>query len=209
MIFYNEWKLKPESDQYHLVFDQTLDQNLDVKRLKYALHRFISDYLIFNSHVSEKNQEARWVKNQHIALLNYFDSETTKAQLSDKDTLRTVHQKEVFNYVSKPFDLEKGPLYRFGLFLNEDKTYRFIMIFHHILIDANSFDNLIEEISQYYNNHTYQSTLSLEKQAKLITLASQSIYDQLQTSELANHHFWKEHLLDVEAVDLRTCLKSF
>lgn len=72
-IFYNEWKVDKNRSDYNIVFDQTLEGELNTKKLEQTIVRFISDYLLFNSHVVE-NQEGNlcWGKNDRIFKLEYL-----------------------------------------------------------------------------------------------------------------------------------------
>lgn len=105
-IFYYEWLLDPLSCKYNIVFDQTLSANLNVKKLRNALYRLISDYLILNSHVEQVEEELYWIANDKIAELEFFDA--------------PYNQEQIFNYVSAPFNIETDSLYRFAIFIESD-----------------------------------------------------------------------------------------
>ncbi|MDD9335736.1 MAG: hypothetical protein PV347_06995 [Rickettsiaceae bacterium] len=96
-IFYTEWKLDQNRSDYNIVFDQNLNGNIDILRLNNAIKRFISDYVILNSHIEDKNEELYWVKNNKIYGVEFFEK-----KLSSKD---------IFAYIQKPFNLEEGPLF--------------------------------------------------------------------------------------------------
>lgn len=188
-IFYNEWKLSPDSIKYNLVFDQTVSSNLDIKRFKNALYRLISDYVILDSHVLLENQALYWVKNTAIKIPDFF-SNTTDANLA-------------LEYAVTPFNLEQGPLYRFGVFLNNDNTYRLVLVFHHILIDGSSFNELIATVSHYYNDLYYKSTISHNQQIEQIKNTTQQLYNKIDSTCATSKYFWSETLQHTEAVDLR------
>lgn len=188
-IFYNEWKLDPFSNKYNIVFDQTLSHNLDIQRLQKALYRFISDYIILNSHILHDNDELYWVKNSYINNLEFFADGYTK--------------KQIYDYVSAPFDLEKSPLYRFGLFKEANSCYRFIVVLHHILIDGMAFDNFITDISTYYNNPNHVTVYSLEQQIQKIVSTVNKFCINLANSTSQNQQFWHNSLLDTYAADIR------
>src|SRR5258708_7594723 len=119
-IFYNEWQINPSNRGYNIVFDQILSNNLKIPLLQKALYRFISDYVLLNSHVKEIDNVLYWVKNHIIKQLEYFG---TKYNYED-----------IKNYTLHPFDLLNGPLYRFAVFKIENNKYRFIIVLHHVLI---------------------------------------------------------------------------
>ncbi len=188
-IFYNEWKLDQNSSKYHLVFDQNISSSLDIKRLRSSLKRLISDYLILNSHVNRIDDELFWVENNQIATLDYFDGK--------------YDQERILNFISQPFNTEENALYRFAVFSEPDGSYRFILVFHHILMDGNSFKTLISEISNYYNAPRYTAQYSLLEQETLLLESTQIYNERLEQFNLQYHDFWNKKLNDVEATDLR------
>lgn len=193
ILFYNEYRIEPSANKYNIIFDQTISNRLDISQLQCALHRFIREHLIFNSHIIEIDDEVRWQQNAEIRELDYFREVCSEQQ--------------IFEYVTKPFNLEHEPLYRFAIFVDIDSNYRFIMVMHHILIDGNSFDELIHEISQYYNNSSHKASLSLEEQLQLVSLTTEQLDSKAKLNTNKNKQFWLDSLLNVEPVDLR-CFKS-
>lgn len=187
-IFYYEWMLDPLSSKYNIVFDQNLSASLDGKRLQNALHRLISDYLILNSHVVHIDDKLSWVVNNEIIELEIFEAPCS--------------QEQIFNYVSAPFEIESNALYRFAIFTESDGSYRFIAVLHHLLIDGNSFDAFINEISNYYNSPAYKTNLSLLEQRNLLESTLQ-LFDSHEGFDLQYQRFWAEKLAHIEPLDLR------
>ena len=189
-IFYNEWVLDHTSNKYNIVFDQTLSSSLNLAQAKKALHRFVSDHFVINSHVThDYDEEPYWEKNCAIAELEYFD---------------TPHNQElILDYVSAPFDIKTGPLYRFALFLESNGHYRFILVFHHLLIDGGSFDSLIHEISQYYNSSKYKTSYSLSEQEATLRNTAQLFEEAINQHTPIYQAFWDKKLEHLEPVDLR------
>ncbi|MCC2644610.1 MAG: putative Phenylalanine racemase (ATP-hydrolyzing), partial [Burkholderiales bacterium] len=188
-IFYNEWKLDPKSSKYNIVFDQTISSTLDVECLKAALGKFIAEHLVFNSHILEKDDEAYWIENPHKNQLEVFDDGYTPGQ--------------VFEYVSRPFNLISEPLYRFAVFKEVNNSYRFIAVVHHLVIDGNGFNSFISTISNYYNSKKYAFEISLEEQVKLLATTTKTFEQQLEPNTKNYSNFWETRLAGIEAVDLR------
>lgn len=160
-VFFNEWKLNPERSDYNIVFDQNLQGKLDISKLTGALVRFVLEHLLCNSHIKEgKDEIAFWVKNSEVYGLQYFQSNKLTNQ-------------EILKYIQEPFNLELGLLYRFVLIKNNDIEHRLIIVLHHIIIDGLSFDYLIEELSNYYNDELYKNNISIKKQLLQISELSQ------------------------------------
>ncbi|MCC2624497.1 MAG: putative Phenylalanine racemase (ATP-hydrolyzing) [Burkholderiales bacterium] len=192
-IFYNEWKLDPSSSKYNIVFDQTISKNLNIQRLKRALTRFIRDYVIFNSHIVEIDGEPHWVKN----------SKTNQLEVSEVYTAS-----QIFEYVSKPFNLISEPLYRFAIFKEANGNCRFIILLHHLIIDGNGFDTFISTISAYYNSTKYTCEFSLSEQLKLIAKSTETLDEHINANTKKSTNFWQSKLAECEVVDLRF-LKSY
>lgn len=193
-IFYNEWKLNPVSYKYNLVFDQIIQSNLVVSKLKLALQRFIAENIIFNSHIQKFDEEFYWVENSTISELEHYTDNHNYIQ--------------ILEYISKPFNLENGCLYRFALFNMQDNNYRFIIVLHHILLDGNSFDNLITEISNYYNDGKYKLKFTIKNQVDSVQLMTDKLDAQLKFYSEKSNSFWYNQLLNVEPVDI-TFMKPY
>ena len=187
--FYNEWKLCPDRSDYNLVFDQSLSGTLNISKLNYVIKRFISDYIIFNSHIENENDNLYWVKNNKIHQIEFFEQ-----KLSNK---------EILSYIQNAFNLETGPLYRFRLIKEGDNNYRLIIVLHHIIIAGLSFDNFIRELSNYYNNKFYKSSIFEEEQSLRITKLSKELLGYVNFNKEESKSFWKESLLNTEVIDLR------
>ena len=151
--FYNEWKLKPCRNDYNIVFDQTFNEEIDIDRLKNAINRFINSFFIFNSHLEYNGDNLYWIKNSLVNELIYFPEPLTSKQLAE--------------FISAPFNLEEGPLYRFGLFKIGNRL-RFISVLHHVLIDGASINFFINQLSEYYTNISYQYSIPYHQQEALI-----------------------------------------
>ncbi|WP_186644141.1 non-ribosomal peptide synthetase [Fluviispira vulneris] len=185
--FYFEWKLDPTRTDYHMVLDQVLEGDLDILRLNIALKRIISNYYILNSHIEEDNDEYYWVKNNEISELSYFKN--------------VINFSEVKKFIEEGFDLENGPLYRYGLFKVDEKKYRFIYIKHHALVDGASTQQIYSEISNFYNYENHSIGLSLSDQYQNIEKLTHSLRNELDKNKDNNINFWKKKLLDCESLD--------
>ncbi len=187
-IFYNEWQLNPLSSQYNIVFDQTIANTLDIVRLKGALERLIAEHIILNSHIIAIDVEPYWVANSTIRHLDVFNDVATYDQ--------------IYAYVSQPFNIMDEPLYRFAIFNQADGTYRFILVWHHLIMDGAFGNEPFDLISAYYNNNTYKIETSLDKQYIAINTTTLKLQEQLQEDATNNNDFWINFLKNTEPVDL-------
>ena len=186
-IFYNEWQLDHLSNKYNIVFDQTLSNTLDVTRLKVALNRFVADHLLMNSHVVLINKEPCWIQNSRINELEHFEYPNK--------------YKEIFNYISKPFNIEAEPLYRFMLFNDPNGSYRFIIVLHHLLVDGESVELIISLISKYYNDHDYKSDYSLQEQQNILLSSNELFNLHIESNFEKSAAFWTNTLSGKEPLD--------
>ncbi|AZL16326.1 non-ribosomal peptide synthetase [Rickettsiales endosymbiont of Stachyamoeba lipophora] len=185
--FYIEGKLNPCRNDYNIVFDQTLSGDLNVSKLCRIIRRFISSYLVFNSHIKNEDSELFWVQNNNINELDFFH-----------DPITTEH---IAQYIKQPFNLEEGPLYRFGLVKLNNNEYRLIIILHHLLIEGLTFNNFLDELSSFYNNQNHY-VKSLAEQINLLSKLSKRQTEELKNFEKQNIQFWEKSLREIEAVNL-------
>ena len=193
-IFYNEWLLEPSGSRYNLSIDQTL-HDLNPKRLKAALKKYVTEHVLLNSHVQETSGQPFWVKNDEIYELEYSDA---------TGLVDTAATDELYSYVSHGFDLHRGPLYRFKLLRVGKKAYRFIMVMHHLIMDGSaSLDpGVFTAIANYYNNENYTTKYSISEQIALITTLEKNLSTRLEQNRAKYQKFWHKQLSDVEGVDL-------
>lgn len=186
-IFYQGWKTDPGRSDYNIIYDQDLTGPLDITRLAQAITRFIAEHLILHSHIEAQGSELRWVKNTEAVGMEYFAND-----LSDEES---------FAYLQKPFDLAKGPLYRFALIKRSHNIYRFIIILHHLVVDGSSADYVVDELSKYYNNSAYKASLSLEDQSLRISQFGTDFRHYYQTHSENSRQFWRDKLRNVVPVN--------
>ncbi|MBN8523569.1 MAG: hypothetical protein J0M23_06950, partial [Rickettsiales bacterium] len=191
-IFYTEWKLNPTRSDYNIVFDQTLEGKIEKERLNNAIKRFISHYVILNSHIQESEEELYWIKNKVIHNLEYFKKKLTN--------------KQILSCIQNPFNLKSGPLYRFML-IKDNNIHRLIVVFHHIVLDGLSFDYFCNELSNYYNNKQYNNYPSIEEQILSISSLSKSLSEYIKLRKEESKEFWKTKLSSIEPINL-SFLKS-
>jgi len=191
-VFYDEWLLEPQGYRYNMVCaDHLLTGALDHPRLQSALRRYVADHLLLNSHIQLVGTTPCWVRTDAIDTLD--DPEPPPSNQA------------LFDFVTHPFDLHKGPLYRFKLIKQSDRVYRFIVVFHHLVMDGMSLnEGLFERLSLYYNNDpSYRVPLSLSEQIQQLNTFRDQCHADLQAHHNALESFWKKQLMDTEPLDVR------
>lgn len=166
-------------------------RHLDHPRLQSALKRYTEEHLLLNSHIQLVDTTPYWVRNDVIDTLD--------------DPEISLSSQALFDFVTHPFNLHKGPLYRFKLIKKSDRVYRFIVVLHHLVMDGMSLnEGLFERLSLYYNNDpSYQAPLSLSEQIKQLNTFQDQCHADLQAHHTALEIFWKKQLMAVEPLDLR------
>ena len=189
-IFYTEWQLNPDSSVYNIVVDQVLYGILEVERLRKALRRYVLENVLLNSHIREIGSEPCWVRNDNIYELEYVDSAISKSEL--------------LTFVRERFDLYSGPLYRFKLIQLDEGIYRFIVVLHHILLDALSLnEGVFIAIANYYNKPDYAAKYSIEEQINLVTNLVSTLSSRVRQNQDKYKKFWQRQLSEVEGVNLK------
>lgn len=187
-IFYEEWKINPNSSMYNIVFDQTILNLINIPRLESAINRFISENILFNSHISEIDGNYFWIPNNRLKPLDLFGNYSFQ---------------DINLYVSKPFNLLSDPLYRVAVINETNFNHRIIIVLHHLIIDGSLMESFINEISKYYNQDTYSQNLNYEEQKAKIKLFVTNFNSKVSKYKSVSQNFWSEILQDIESIDLR------
>lgn len=178
LLFWNEYLLNPHRTDYNIIFDQIVIGDLDIERLKNTLIKLIKQYIILNSHLSYIDNKVCWVINSAISELEIFADDSGLG-----------------NFVNSSFNLEEGPLYRFALFRINEQHYNLILVFHHALIDGNSFGFLIDSISDCYNNPDKLINSNQQEQIFRINQLNQDLINKLiYIREEGANKFWQNLL---------------
>lgn len=191
-MLYNEWLLTPDSGRYNLVFDQYMEGYVDAERLNQSCIRLVNDHLLVNSNIIEEDNRLYWVGRQLLApdadLVNFYDDVLDDAQM--------------LALVSKPFDLRRDRLVRFNLLRLGVEKYRLVYVFHHILVDALSFRQLVKEGQDHYNNYDHPVRVALAEQVELHHRLSATFDEILQARPVMNE-FWATYLRGLQGTDLK------
>jgi len=188
-IFYVEWVLEPDSYRYNMLSaDQVLHGPLDLPRLRSALIRYVEEHVLLNSHIQVIDDEPCWIKNSTVTELEYFNM--------------PIGDHELLELVQRPFNVNLGPMYRFILVKLAENVHRFLVVFHHLVMDGISLNRgIIDAISNYYNQPTYRAEHSLNDQINLLDNLHSKLTNELKANQEAYQHFWRQQLSDLEVVN--------
>lgn len=188
-IFYNEWKLDPSSCKYNIVFDQTVNNNLDVGQLKAALQRFVTDHLLFNCRVTLTDNQYYFISDSNLS--------------SELQVFTCLNLSELSLFAIAPFNLDSGPFHRFGVFKQDNGWWRIVLVVHHIIMDGSGGDPFIEKVSNYYNDNGYRCEYSIDEQYELLSQHSHRLHSIVQQNNDVSLAFWQDTLNGLETIDCR------
>lgn len=97
-VFIDEYDRYPEGCNYNVLVLQRIEGALDPIRLQAALNALVQDHVLLNSHIHEQDGELYWRRNDAIHPLQHYTDRTLLTQV-----------------IRRPFDIYRGPLYRWGL----------------------------------------------------------------------------------------------
>ena len=100
--FIDEYDRYPEGCNYNVLVLQRIEGALDPIRLQAALNALVQDHVLLNSHIHEQDGELYWRRNDAIHPLQHYTDRTLLTQV-----------------IRRPFDIYRGPLYRWALFAEE------------------------------------------------------------------------------------------
>ncbi|CAA7392461.1 non-ribosomal peptide synthetase [Chryseobacterium fistulae] len=191
--FYNEWMLNPSRNDYNIVLDQSMSGVLDIDRLNSSLVRFINNNLLINSNVLNTSNELVWKRrpllSEDAPLLTFFSKEPSPEQL--------------LSLALQPFDLENDQLMRFYAIKLDEGKYRIIYVCSHILADGLSGNAFYDEMSNYYNDSAYVSSVNLTEQSHLHQELNHQFDQILNNGKKEMSDFWEEHLRAIENIGFK------
>lgn len=189
-LFWTEYQLDSKRNDYNIALHHTIAGNLNLKKLSLSLNHLINNIILFDRHLVCIDDILYWKKNLTIAHLEIFDDISSEKA-----------------FIEKPFNLKIGPLYRFGIFKLSNDKYNFIIVLHHALIDASSYNVLLSLISRLYNSQQ-TPLINTSKQIEKIKKFNNFLEQKL---ELANkkrvNSFWHKMLRDSQAKNNISYLK--
>jgi amino acid adenylation domain-containing protein len=119
---------------------------LNTEALVKALTRIVERHAILRSYIAHKDGIfIQKVKGYSTPLVDVIDlvGDSGHETLSNR----------IDDVVSRPFDLFKGPLYRFVLLKSGEEANRLIIQFHHVIFDGCSVDIFLTELESLYGSY--------------------------------------------------------
>ena len=148
------WKLDPKQIAYNTAFAVRVAENLDASLVERAVTELCTRHSALRSTFSEEHGRPRryarsWPEPTGVTDASGWsqaDVETSLAELADR-----------------PFDLEKGPVARFQLFVNAGAPGRQVLLFaaHHIVVDFRSLEIIVRDFNELCSVELEQRSASL------------------------------------------------
>jgi len=201
MFFYNE--LEPLSAMYHDVFSYRIQAPFDREKLEQALKRLANRHPILRTsfHLAGFIQPLQLVHRQAKVPFTVEDLTALPQAQQDQRLVRWIESEK-----RVPFDRAVAPLVRFHAQLRGERSFQFIISFHHSCLDGWSLAAVMTEIFQDYTallsgkevnlappRITYRDFVALELQSR----ASEQ-----------SRAFWQEKLAGARAQNLPRWPKS-
>ncbi|NUU60568.1 non-ribosomal peptide synthetase [Paenibacillus agri] len=107
-------------------------------------------------------------------------------------------QEEIMTTAAKPFDLQKGGLFRTSLLRVTPDRSIFTLVIHHIICDGWSLGLLLQEISELYN--AYTQGIELRDEGQVLSFKNYVYYENSLKKESQlekSQEFWENELKDL------------
>ncbi|MFD1260465.1 non-ribosomal peptide synthetase [Entomomonas asaccharolytica] len=187
-IFYYEWLSNPLRSDYNIVIDNTVLGEVDVKKFTASFNKIFNEHFITRHTISNEAEGICWIPSPPVQnSVTYYDQ-----PLSDE---------ELYEIVTSPFNLEKDLLARIHLIKLANEQYRLLFVFHHVVVDGISTQEIWEKIRKNYNGIDYEVP-TLDVQTEMHQRLYNNYQQILTTQKEQMESFWKEHLKEVQSVDL-------
>ena len=167
------YKMAPEAASYNMPMALRLTGELNLEALAQAVNRLIERHESLRTHFHESEGD---VWQQIDAPWQWQPI----AEAVDADI-----KQQVAEEAARPFDLLTGPLLRLRLWQEAPQQYVFMVTLHHIIADAITLENLVQELVLLY-----QSALQ-----GLPAILPPLAFD------VADYAWWQQHVLRGEYLD--------
>jgi amino acid adenylation domain-containing protein len=187
MFFHNE--LNPGSAIYHDVFSFRIEAAFDREKLEESLRRLIRRHPILRTsfHIAGFNEPLQLVHRQAQFRLTVDDLRAADSAEHQKALVRWIEWEK-----RAPFDRTTAPLLRFHAQRHDEKTFQFIVSFHHACLDGWSLAAVLAEIFRDY--------AALQRGEESIIPPPRAAYrdfvalERQSVSEEESRRFWTEKL---------------
>jgi len=143
----------PESSVYNVSFAGRIRSDVDIPALRRAFQALLDRHPSLRTTIAE--QSGKPVQQIHKHQPVHF--EETDASIWREDEVQT----RLVEETQRPFDLERGPVMRVGLFTRSTQEHILLLVIHHIVVDFWSLAVILNELGVLYLAEKAQRPASL------------------------------------------------
>jgi amino acid adenylation domain-containing protein len=132
----------PESSVYNVSFAERICSDLDIPAFRRAFQALVDRHPSLRTTIAV--HAGKPVQKVHERVPVHF--EETDASTWREDELRT----RLIEETQRPFDLERGPVMRVGLFTRSAREHILLLVIHHIVVDFWSLAVIMTELGALY-----------------------------------------------------------
>ncbi|TBV02401.1 condensation domain-containing protein, partial [Stutzerimonas kirkiae] len=187
------WQLEPESTAYNMPTALRFKGDLNIEALRSSFEALIARHESLRTTFRQEGEQAVQIIQPGIDLV--LDQEGLEA------ASEALIQSKVEEEVSRPFDLEQGPLLRVKLLRLAKDDHVLVLTLHHIVSDGWSMPIMVDELVQLYEGYCTGQQVNLPELS--IQYADYAIWQRSwmeageQERQLA---YWKAQLGDEQPV---------
>ncbi|SDX08775.1 amino acid adenylation domain-containing protein [Marininema mesophilum] len=188
-------QMAPDSDAYHVTIPLRLKGKLDIVALEASINEIIRRHALLRTTFENSDNGVLQVVHPHSNWVLPIEESKGNALYRE--------------YITKPFDLEKGPLFRASMIRHSNEVHDLIIVKHHIITDSWSNGILLQEMVALYRDFVRDKPSSLKDLSIQYVDYSQWQRNVLNDSVIEKQlKYWKEQLDgDLPVLELPTDYK--
>ncbi len=132
----------PESSVYNVSFAGRIHSEIDTPAFRRAFQVLVDRHPSLRTTIAVKSGKPVQQIHRHVSV----DFEEVDAGTWSENEL----QARLIAETQRPFDLERGPLMRVGLFIRSAREHVFLLVIHHIVVDFWSLAVILNELGMLY-----------------------------------------------------------
>ena len=190
-------QLHPNSTAYHIPSLFHLNGTLDVP----AFRRSVKAVLRRHESLRTTFHLDQGIPVQRVCHQSTVTVEVEEIAGADDSARQSALRRRIRQELDTPFDLEKGPLLRLGLFKIAPAEHALLIIFHHIVADGWSVGVFHDEVSRLYSAYTESRPSPLIRLTTRYSAFAEGQRKRLTSEALTREFtFWKDQLAGISTV---------
>lgn len=185
-------ELRPGTSMFNVPFVLRLSGALDVPAFESALKTVVGRHAVFQTVVERRDEGPVQVVRPlaHPAALEVFDLGVTP-----EDQRSAEADRRIAEFLRRPFDLARGPLFRAALVRLAASEHVFLLPMHHLICDGWSVQLITQELAAAYTSKVTGETAPLPAIRLQYAEFARQQQDALATGAFrADLEYWKERL---------------